>query len=302
MSSIATTWAWSQADLNSSAKIVLLALADHADENYSCYPSVARIMELTNLSERTVRNVISDLAANGFIKIEHRHRDNGTQASSRYWLQIQPANSAPCQPATDAPGDKVQGANSAPLEVKTTNNKPTSKSKTTSFARTIARAKPASDEDLTDPAKAVWGNEGGADAPEPRPRAGRSKLKTRALSAGGNLARDFASRARRARPDTPGDTNQGALSGQFNRWMKEDDLDAGVIRGMMDTYFSDERLWDAYRPMWVDFLNKRARLASEGKKEAQLREDQANRHNADYWTEVTTEDEHRHDAAYWESV
>ncbi len=53
---------------SSSCAFVLLALADHAnDEGRSCYPGISRIARKTKLSERTVYNVISALESAGFI-------------------------------------------------------------------------------------------------------------------------------------------------------------------------------------------------------------------------------------------
>ena len=51
MSIRATTWAWT-AQTTPTAKLVLLALADFADETGHCWPRVALLVEMTCLSER----------------------------------------------------------------------------------------------------------------------------------------------------------------------------------------------------------------------------------------------------------
>ena len=80
MSLDATRWAWSQ-DLKATRKIVLLSLADKADEKDSCYPSLARIQEDTQLDIKTVKVVIRELENNGLLII-----NSGNGKSNRYQL------------------------------------------------------------------------------------------------------------------------------------------------------------------------------------------------------------------------
>ncbi|WP_187153232.1 helix-turn-helix domain-containing protein [Candidatus Arsenophonus triatominarum] len=42
MSRISTNWVW-KINLKASQKLLLLALADRADENHCCYPSIQRL-------------------------------------------------------------------------------------------------------------------------------------------------------------------------------------------------------------------------------------------------------------------
>jgi hypothetical protein len=59
---------WSS-DLGAEQKYVLLALADHAnDEGEHVYPSVARLVSKTSLSERTVQRRLKDLKTLGLIE------------------------------------------------------------------------------------------------------------------------------------------------------------------------------------------------------------------------------------------
>lgn len=51
-------------------KLVLLALADHADDfGEHCFPSVARVGRKASLSERQVQRVLSDLRAGGLLEV-----------------------------------------------------------------------------------------------------------------------------------------------------------------------------------------------------------------------------------------
>jgi DNA-binding transcriptional ArsR family regulator len=91
--------------LESSEKFVLIILADYADQDLSCFPSVDRIMAETELSESTVRRALRVLQDRGLVSVEHRRRANGTQTSSRYALLMteQPFTVTPCQPAPMTP-------------------------------------------------------------------------------------------------------------------------------------------------------------------------------------------------------
>jgi len=56
------TWAWSQANLKPTQKFILIAIADHAnDEDFTCWPSITHLCEKTNLARSTLINGINDL-------------------------------------------------------------------------------------------------------------------------------------------------------------------------------------------------------------------------------------------------
>jgi hypothetical protein len=84
----ATAWAKAQKTGNSPAKFILLVLADFAGTDYSCYPSVKKLADITELSESTVRAATKLLAELGLIRVFYRHRENMTRRSSRYQLLV----------------------------------------------------------------------------------------------------------------------------------------------------------------------------------------------------------------------
>jgi hypothetical protein len=47
------SWAWQAAGLTSTQKFLLVALADMADENHSCFPGQATLAEMTGTSRRS---------------------------------------------------------------------------------------------------------------------------------------------------------------------------------------------------------------------------------------------------------
>lgn len=60
MSLDATRWAWRQ-KITATQKLVLLSLADRADENHHCYPSTKRLVDDTCLYRETIFKAIDDL-------------------------------------------------------------------------------------------------------------------------------------------------------------------------------------------------------------------------------------------------
>lgn len=74
MSLDATIWAWKTRQkqklggaLKPLKKLVLLSLADRAGETHECYPSVARLVEDTEMDRKTVLKIIDELIEDGFI-------------------------------------------------------------------------------------------------------------------------------------------------------------------------------------------------------------------------------------------
>ena len=85
MSVKALTWAFEQ-PINATEKVVLLALADHANEHGVCWPSVSILMKRANVGERTVQRAIQSLEGAGYLTRERRARDNGSDTSNLYRL------------------------------------------------------------------------------------------------------------------------------------------------------------------------------------------------------------------------
>lgn len=60
---------WEIEGIDSSECLVLMALADHADERGRCYPSIGRLAKRTKLSDRGVQKVIARLIEKGFVTV-----------------------------------------------------------------------------------------------------------------------------------------------------------------------------------------------------------------------------------------
>jgi pyocin large subunit-like protein len=87
MSHSATNWAWQQ-DIPSSQKFVLVALADMADSQESCYPGQERIAQMTNVSLDTVQRAITALEKLGLLSRTARRNETGYRTSDRYQLHV----------------------------------------------------------------------------------------------------------------------------------------------------------------------------------------------------------------------
>jgi predicted ArsR family transcriptional regulator len=93
----ASTWAWSL-DLPATPKLVLLALAEHADAQGVCWPGQDRIARMCGLSVRHLRRVCADLEARGLIGIEHRPGTGAGRQTDLYRLHLAGPDADPGQP------------------------------------------------------------------------------------------------------------------------------------------------------------------------------------------------------------
>lgn len=99
MSTIIMSACWPLQGMSGPQKDVLISLADNANDEGVCWPSVARISQRTCLAERTVQNAIKWLGTVGLLSVRER-----MGRSTMYTLT--PAAYAPPQelhPASDAP-------------------------------------------------------------------------------------------------------------------------------------------------------------------------------------------------------
>lgn len=87
MSVKALTWAFDQ-PISATDKVVLLALADHANDLGECWPSVSLLMQRACVGERTVQRALQSLEESGFIVRERRRRENGSDTSNLYRLMF----------------------------------------------------------------------------------------------------------------------------------------------------------------------------------------------------------------------
>ncbi len=70
MSTEAMNWVWQHSQAAGTARLVMLALADHADENWSCYPGLELLATKCRVSERTVERGLDELVDLGELRID----------------------------------------------------------------------------------------------------------------------------------------------------------------------------------------------------------------------------------------
>jgi hypothetical protein len=90
MSHYMTALAMKQRGLKPAAKIVLYWLADHHNgETGRCFPSLARLAEVCEMSKRSVQDQIAALQEAGLISIENAFREDGQQTANSFAFHLQ---------------------------------------------------------------------------------------------------------------------------------------------------------------------------------------------------------------------
>lgn len=106
MSDRAWDWAWRCRGLASTRRLVLLALAEHADDDgETCLRALGRLERMTGLSRRGVAKTLNALEAARLIAREQGERDGSTM----YRLLLDRPGSAPESPGNNREGGAEHG-------------------------------------------------------------------------------------------------------------------------------------------------------------------------------------------------
>lgn len=89
------TAVWEREDLSSTQKLVLLALADWANDEGLCWPSINRLAIKTSMAGRSVQRLIRDLEQMGFIR-----RIEVIGKGNQYWIRLPLTECHPCTSVT----------------------------------------------------------------------------------------------------------------------------------------------------------------------------------------------------------
>lgn len=81
-----TSWAYAQEIPGAGRKFVLVALADRANADGYSFPGQKGLASMTGQSERTIREHLEWLEAEGYVRREERRRKDGTRTSDAYYL------------------------------------------------------------------------------------------------------------------------------------------------------------------------------------------------------------------------
>lgn len=96
-------------------KLVLLALADNANDQYICWPSIETLARKTDLTEAGVRKQVKKLVTSGLLKVE----TGGGKKSNRYTLALNAVGGYAVSPPLNA----VAGKEPLPLNAVIPNRK-----------------------------------------------------------------------------------------------------------------------------------------------------------------------------------
>ncbi len=116
------TAVWDREDLSSTQKLVLLALADWANDEGLCWPSINRLATKASLTSRAVQKTIRSLEEAGFIK-----REEVLGKGNRYWISAPLNDVHPCPTFTPPlnevrPTPEPRSPNTSIIHQSTTNN------------------------------------------------------------------------------------------------------------------------------------------------------------------------------------
>jgi len=120
MSNIAQGWAW-KVPVGGVVKLVLIALADHSDDEGFCWPGVRGIAAKCGITQRTVEHHTAELARLGWLRVEPQHRPDGSRRSNLYCLNLQTTggpgeNSSPGGGELSSPGSEAFRGTRTPIE------------------------------------------------------------------------------------------------------------------------------------------------------------------------------------------
>lgn len=87
--------------LSGNVKLVLLALADCADENMQCFPSYSHIAKKASISTITAKRIVKKLEDMQALKKQNRFNKNKTKSSNIYTLNINSINMIPLKKVID---------------------------------------------------------------------------------------------------------------------------------------------------------------------------------------------------------
>lgn len=112
MSFEAMKWASEQEAGTSTNKLLLLLLANYADQDFTCFPSIKKLAVMAECGESTVRRSLKDLAKRDLIEIRTRFEPYGErcrQTSNIYTLRGFQNETHPPVKLTPAPLSKSTG-------------------------------------------------------------------------------------------------------------------------------------------------------------------------------------------------
>ena len=91
MSIKAMVWAWAQ-DIEARDKLVLMPLADHADDDGICWPGIKGVAVKNRISERAAQRHLANLQELGLLEVTPQYRPDGSRTTNLYRLVMTPTS------------------------------------------------------------------------------------------------------------------------------------------------------------------------------------------------------------------
>ena len=85
--------------------LVLMLMADHADEQWSCHPSASKLARDSNQSERTITTQLKRLRELGLISVENVYGPGRGRVGVRYYLHETALDRLAAAPENDSPAE-----------------------------------------------------------------------------------------------------------------------------------------------------------------------------------------------------
>lgn len=118
MSLDATTWAWKVRQKQKPGgstkplkRLVLLSLADRAGEDHCAYPSIARLVEDTEMDRKTVLKIIDELIQDGLIEDTGERKGRTKQVKVYRLIGVNGRETVPTMESFDAENEDLKGPN-----------------------------------------------------------------------------------------------------------------------------------------------------------------------------------------------
>jgi DNA-binding Lrp family transcriptional regulator len=74
-------------DVRATSVVVYAVLAEHANADQECWPSISRIAERANVTPGTVRSAVRELESKGWLTVRGRVTDEGRQTSNLFKIR-----------------------------------------------------------------------------------------------------------------------------------------------------------------------------------------------------------------------
>lgn len=178
MSYSAMAWARPLKTGSPTAKAVLLAVANYADEEGICWPSQDQLSEDTELSRHTIMRALDHLEDLGLLSRERRHRKDGSRSSDLIMLDL----SSTVQRSTEQRSNQQRSTQQQPKSHSATAEPVIEPSYTPSSAREV---KPACEERLAFDAFNDLAAETGLSKAQALTAERKSKIRQRLAECGG---------------------------------------------------------------------------------------------------------------------